>query len=265
MLGKRIESAVADLEDRFVFDRDKPAQVADALTGARVTGVDRRGKYFWIALDRKPWVLLHLGMTGNVRVNGAPRLKLWSESRGRANSGDGSYTRLRLTLQDGVEIAITDPRRFGRIRLTSDPLNEPEIRKLGFDPLAEFPSARELHAILARRRAPIKAVLLDQKVFAGVGNWIADEVLYQARIAPRHVAARLSLLEITRLRSKLLSIVRLAVEVRADSSQYPQTWLFHHRWGRRASGRAIVFDTVGGRTTAWVPALQKSVTVSTRD
>lgn len=279
MRGKRIVTVVADLDDAIVFDRDKPAAVARALQGARVTGVGRRGKYFWLELSRKPWVVVHLGMTGNVRIRKPPRrgargefvkawggLKLWSEAAPdspRAMQGNIlSHARLRITLDDGTEIAMTDPRRFGRIRLAQDPLNELPISKLGFDPLLDFPSARQLHTLLNRRRAPIKAVLLDQKVFAGVGNWIADEVLYQSRIAPHRMATKLSLAEVTRLRTKLLAIVRLAVARRADYSQYPHTWLFHHRWGRDASaavaaGHPIAFDTVGGRTTAWVPELQK--------
>src|SRR5262249_3108444 len=97
---------------------------------------------------------------------------------------------------------------------------------------------------------------------AGVGNWIADEVLYQARIAPRRAARSLSRDEIRRLRAALRSVVETAVAARADSDRYPKSWLFHHRWGRNAAavtrrGEQSRHHTVGGRTSAWVPAIQR--------
>jgi len=95
-----------------------------------------------------------------------------------------------------------------------------------------------------------------------VGNWIADEVLYQASIRPARAASELSMVEIARLRATLLRVIRRAVAVNADSDRFPSSWLFHHRWGRvkgatTGGGAAIVHDTVGGRTTAWVPSRQR--------
>jgi formamidopyrimidine-DNA glycosylase len=120
----------------------------------------------------------------------------------------------------------------------------------------------ELRHLLARRRAPIKSVLLDQGLFAGVGNWIADEVLYQAGLRPQRLASELRLGEVGRLRARLRAIVKRAVAVDADSDRFPRTWLFEHRWGknaeaRTARGERIVHDTIGGRTTAWVPSRQR--------
>jgi formamidopyrimidine-DNA glycosylase len=108
----------------------------------------------------------------------------------------------------------------------------------------------------------MKAVLLDQSFAAGVGNWIADEVLYQARIDPRRLGRSLSDAEGRRLRATLRSVLRTAVRARADSDRFPRTWLFHHRWGRNAEavtarGEKIRHLTIGGRTTAWVPAVQR--------
>jgi formamidopyrimidine-DNA glycosylase len=156
---------------------------------------------------------------------------------------------------------MTNARRLGRIRLLWDPCHEPPIANLGFDPLLDLPPARGIGDLLSRRRAPIKAVLLDQGCFAGVGNWIADEVLYQAGIDPRRPARELSVEEVRRLRRRLRLVIERAVRVQADSSRFPRTWLFHHRWGRRPRARTpkgpIRFDTVGGRTTAWVPRAQR--------
>ena len=105
---------------------------------------------------------------------------------------------------------------------------------------------------------PIKALLLDQAFAAGVGNWIADEVLYQARIDPRRRADELSPVETRRLRAKLKSVVEMAVRVDADKSRFPRGWLFHRRWKRDPTATTLRGDriehlTIGGRTTAWVP------------
>jgi formamidopyrimidine-DNA glycosylase len=172
------------------------------------------------------------------------------------------FCRLRIVADDGTEVAITDPRRFGRLRLARDPLREPPISKLGFDPLEKFPASRELLELLRRRRAPIKAVLLDQGVFAGVGNWMADEILYHAGISPWRLGSSLSAPEVARLRAKLLMVCRKAVAVDADYERYPRSWLFHHRWGKDKDAQTwrkqrIIHETIGGRTTAWVPKAQK--------
>jgi len=95
-----------------------------------------------------------------------------------------------------------------------------------------------------------------------VGNWIADEVLYQAGLDPRRPASSLSREEVGRLRARTRAVVRRAVSVDADAARFPRTWLFHHRWGREdgartARGEPIVHLTVGGRTTAWVPSRQR--------
>ena len=117
--------------------------------------------------------------------------------------------------------------------------------------------------MLRERRAPIKAVLLDQSFAAGVGNWIADEVLYQARIAPSRRAHTLTAAEAApRSARACKSVVATAVAARSDHARFPRGWLFHHRWGRNAeartaSGERIRHITVGGRTTAWVPTVQR--------
>ena len=108
----------------------------------------------------------------------------------------------------------------------------------------------------------LKALLLDQKFAAGVGNWIADEVLYQAKLDPRRRTTSLTESELRRLRTKLSLVVRTAVKANADASRYPKTWLFHHRWGKGKGaktkrGETIRFVTIAGRTTAWVPTVQK--------
>lgn len=248
MLGKYIR-AVNTVDDRIVYDGVTPAAVVKSLTGRMVIGSQRRGKHFWLELDQRPWPVFHFGMTGWMHVY-----------HGEAERP--GHWKIELVLDDDIRVALRDPRRLGRIRLRYDPLNEPPINLLGFDPVHNLPTASFFAKEFARRKAPIKAVLLDQSFSAGVGNWIADEVLYQSGINPARRADQLNLSEVKRLRVNMRSIIRHAVRVGADDAKFPRTWLFHYRWGKTKGavdghGQQIRFAQVGGRTTAWVPTRQK--------
>jgi len=245
--GRRIVEAHCR-PDPIVLSSGSSRKVEKALLGATIEGAGRFGKHLWFELDRKPWPVFHFGMTGAFHFLGPA-------------SETPRFLKLELRLDDGHGFAFTDPRRFGRLRLAHDPRQEPPLLGLGHDPLFGLPEVAELTRLLGARKTPIKAVLLDQAVFAGVGNWIADEVLYQSALKPHRPAASLSKAEVARVRTTLLRVIRFAVSVNADSDRFPRTWLFHHRWGRvtgstTGRGEAIVHDTVGGRTTAWVPSRQ---------
>jgi formamidopyrimidine-DNA glycosylase len=246
--GRRIVIARCE-KDPIVLSGVSPRRIERALTGALIEDAGRFGKHLWFELDRKPWPVFHFGMTGEFHFLGP-------------KAPSPPFLRLELLLDNRRRFAFTDARRFGRLRLAHEPLNEPPLSGLGHDPLFGLPEASDLAALIGARTAPIKAVLLDQATFAGVGNWIADEVLYQAAIRPQRRASDLSGVEVARLRTALLRIIRRAVAVGADSDRFPPGWLFHRRWGRvkgstTVGGDAIVHDTVGGRTTAWVPSRQR--------
>ena len=261
-VGRRIVG-VRCADDPIVFEGVGAARMRRALLGRRVRAVRRHGKHFWFELDGRPWLCVHFGMTGGVHVPGGSSVHLVSSGRRRPPAvWPPRFWKLHLVLDDGGELAIADARRLGRVRLRHDPRREPPISLLGFDALRGLPSPRDFRARLQGRTAPIKAVLLDQGFAAGVGNWIADEVLYQARIDPRRRADSLSAAELARLRDRLRAVVATAVRLRADGDRFPRSWLFHDRWGRQAGavtgrGLSIRHATVGGRTTAWVPAVQK--------
>jgi formamidopyrimidine-DNA glycosylase len=248
-LGGRRIAAVAVVRDPIVYDGVAPARFAGALRGRRVLAVRRKGKHLWMELDRPPFPLFHFGMAGSFELyrDGGERPRFW---------------KVEIAAEDGTRLAMCDPRRLGRLRLRRSPETEDPLARLGFDVLLGLPPSRELAALLARRRGPAKAVLLDQSLFAGVGNWIADEALYQAAIDPRRPASSLAPSEVARLRARLRAIVRRAVAVGADDRRFPRTWLFHDRWGREegartARGERILHLTIGGRTTAFVPSRQR--------
>lgn len=162
----------------------------------------------------------------------------------------------------GFEFAFLDTRRFGRMWLTDDPTKHPRIAKLGYDPLIDFPTPKILGERLLKRKKAIKGVLLDQSLFAGIGNWLADEILFQARLSPHHLANNLTATQIKVLHKSVLSVVKTAVAANADYDQFPKSWLFHERWGKNknaktSTGKKIIHEDVGGRTTAWVPGWQK--------
>ena len=250
-------------DDPIVFDRVSPARVKRVLAGRRVIAVHRHGKHLWFELDRRPWPCLHFGMTGGFHVPGRKSVKLVSSGAKHPRADwPPRFAKLRLTFDDGGELVFADARRLGRVRLRHDPPAEPPISLLGFDALVGVPTPRKFAELLHGRSAPIKAVLLDQSVAAGVGNWIADEVLYQAGIDPRRRASSLSEEELRRVRDKIRSIVAFAVRVGSDSDRFPRRWLFHDRWGKSdmamtSRGDRIRYATIGGRTTAWVPKLQR--------
>jgi formamidopyrimidine-DNA glycosylase len=248
--------------DPLVFEGVSAARVGRALRGRRVRAARRHGKHLWLELDRRPWLLMHFGMTGGLHAPERAPVHLMS-TRGWSPPGwPPRFAKLRLTFDDGGALAMADARRLGRIRLRGDPRRELPLANLGFDALRELPAPGRFRALLRARAAPMKALLLDQTFAAGVGNWIADEVLYQSRIAPHRSARTLTAEEAARLRRRLGAVLATAVAAGANSDRYPRTWLFHHRWdhdalARTASGARIRWETIAGRTTAWAPSTQR--------
>ena len=234
----------------------------------RTLGVARRlGKHMWWEMHgggaKTPESLsplFHFGMTGamSVKGEGASKYKSFVVD---TSSWPPRFAKLVVTFDNGVSLAYTDPRRFGRVRLVAGDVEaSPPISDLGFDPLLAMPPDAEFAAMYAARAAPIKAALLDQKIAAGVGNWIADEVLYHAGVHPETRAKDLSRAQLSEIRRAMGFVVETACRAGADAELFPSDWLFHHRWGKvagKVGGKPISFITVGGRTTAFVAAVQK--------
>ena len=259
--GRRIEH-VWCADDPIVFDSVAPERLRRALNGKRIGTVRRWGKQLWLELDTAPHPLFHFGMAGGFKTPASAPLQLKSGPREDPTAWPPRFVKMRIHLDDGGELAMTDGRRLGRILLRDDPERESPVARLGFDPLLGMPGPKLFSEMLRARAANVKSLLLDQAFAAGVGNWIADEVLYQAEIDPRRRASSLTDVEARRVRARLAAIVKRAVDANADDSRYPRTWLFHRRWGRREGARTvrghrIEHVTIGGRTTAWVPVVQR--------
>ncbi len=262
--GKRVER-VEVVRDPIVFSKDSPKALEKALVARVVESIGRRGKFFWIALSGPgPTVFGHLGMSGWIREVGHEGTRLHGHGKAPFDDASGRprFLRLFIDIGGGRGVAFTDPRRLGRVWLGGPPEDEPRVKRLGRDAFDDLPTVSELLTMLGRRTIAIKAVLLDQAVLAGIGNWIADEVLYQSKIAPKRSAASLVKREVAALRRSIEAVLHHAVKVGADHHQFPKSWLFEHRWGgargaARVGAQLIVREEVGGRTTAWVPSRQK--------
>jgi len=260
--GDRIDRVWTD-DDGIVFDGVRPEALARRLKGRRVTAVRRKGKLLWFEMDEGPWPSFHFGMTGAFLV--PPTQQALAPVALHHGPKSGGWpprsAKIRFHTASGRELVMTNARRLGRIRLHEDLFQEPSFARLGFDPLLELPRAPDLETRLRKRRGPLKGILLDQSFAAGVGNWLADEILYQSKLSPHRTPDSLDASEIRALRSAMKRVVEKAVASDADAARFPRTWLFHHRWGKgdgrkTSRGEAIVYETIAGRTTAWTPSRQ---------
>mgnify|MGYP001029149223 FL=1 len=165
----------------------------------------------------------------------------------------------------GHDVCYTDVRKFGRFHLIESisPRLCLPLSKLGFDPYLEMPTFDEFLKIIQSYRSPsieLKALLLDQTFGAGIGNWIADEILYQSRLHPRKRLNTLANEQLKILYGNIDYVIRTAVDA-GGNHKFPNEWLFHFRWTNRKQTTdfyksTIQFDTVGGRTSAYVPERQ---------
>ncbi|KAI8806370.1 DNA glycosylase/AP lyase [Cladochytrium replicatum] len=271
MVNKKIDR-VETIDDANVF-KIPHGSFAAALKGRTVLEAGRRGKNLFILLGGEgSHAVIHLGMTGCLRVKGVQAQK-FVDFKTDQTDWPPPYWKFVIVADDGTEMCMTDVRRFGSIHLLKDPLNEPPISSLAPDPYLKEPEAESFResikaAVGPAGRTTIKGLLLDQEaVVCGVGNWVADEVLYHARIHPSQPVSSLSDGRIEDLRLSLVNVLEKACEVEADSDRFPSTWLFHHRWfkgkGKKGAiikvegGHTVKFLTVAGRTSAVVPAVQK--------
>ncbi len=262
-----VDAAISDVTirtDAIIFKGVPDESIRACLLGRTAKSVGRRGKIFWIEFCDAPTLFGHLGMNGWVREWGVDGMRLHSHGDRSQELDDGTPRFLKLAIRTDTNrrVAFTDSRRLARIWVSESPETDATVSKLGPDAWTEVLCPADLHSRFGKRNAPIKAVLLDQSVIAGVGNWIADEVLYQARLSPARSTSDLGETEIAALHRSLKHVLDVACEADADFSKFPLDWMFHHRWGggrgaQIIGGHEIVRDTVGGRTTAWVPAVQK--------
>ena len=243
-LGRRI----ADVDDRdtWVCRPHQPGQIRDALVGRALTAARRRGKSMWCETSGGgPALGIHLGMSGRVVVAEPGGAELdggdyWPE--GRRAPGDDRWARFALRFADGGRLMLVDPRRLGRVRL------DPPVELLGPDAATISPA--EFRAALARGTAPVKARLLDQHAVAGVGNLLADDILWRARVHPARRVDELTPGEVDALLRATRQAVRVAL--RAGGVHVLPTVRLRSPGARcPRDGAPMAHGTVGGRTSWW--------------
>ncbi|CAI5488164.1 unnamed protein product [Closterium sp. Naga37s-1] len=232
LVGRRILSVVV-AEDAKVLDGCSAEEVRAALQGRVVVGAGRKGKHLWLLLDQPPMPLFHFGMAGAFAIKGENVVRYKRLAVSPADEWPPRFHKLVLQAEGGVQLAFTDARRFGRIRLAPDPLLCPPVAQLGPDVLLSLPDPVSFASLLRRRSRAVKALLMDQAVLSGIGNWLADEVLYQSRLHPETPSALLSDVHCTALHSSIQQVISKSVAVDADSDRFPPSWLFHVRWSKK--------------------------------
>ena len=218
------------------------------LPGSTLRASEARGKQMAFQFSRGLWVAIHLGMTGRLRIE-------------PSNFAPGRHDHLVLRQRQRA-LVFSDPRMFGRV-LYFQGSGEPPWWS-GIAPAltsAAFTRQVLLGALRRHRRLPIKSALLLQSHFPGIGNWMADEILWQARVHPRTASGEIYGTQAAVVWKAIRFVCRESMKyVGKDFSDPPPGWLFHERWSRGGKcpreGSVLRHETIGGRTSAWCPKCQ---------
>ena len=251
VIGRLIIGIAVD--DEKLIKPYSTGEFCQQLLGQKITSLERRGKYLFFHLSRGKLLVLHLRMTGLLTIN---------------SKGSKRSTRAVLQFDNGDELAFIDRRRLGVMRLVGS--MDEITKKLGIEPLTTDFSAVTLAKKLKVRHAPIKAVLLDQTVVAGIGNMYADEALFAARIHPSKEAEELSSREVKALYKAIVAVLKKAVARKGasvDTYARPSgekgtahdEFNVAHRRGKTCyiCGTAIERLAIRGRGSYFCPKCQK--------
>ena len=250
--GRRIARVEARRED---LRRSFPADLGQRLTGAKVIGLGRRAKYGLIRTERGDTLVFHLGMSGHWRVDPAEI---------------GKHDHLVLETEEGRRLALNDARRFGSVDLVrTEALDHwPAFRALGPEPTGEVTGAW-LKEKFAGRTAPVKAMLMDQRVIAGLGNIYACEALFRARIDPRRLAGKVSRSKLDALAAAIPAVLAEAIAAGGSTLRdfvspdgelgyFAKDFAVYDREGLPcACGGTVRRIVQGGRSTFFCPKCQR--------
>jgi formamidopyrimidine-DNA glycosylase len=281
-----VETIVADLRPHLVgrtitrcelafptiVRHPEPEEFIDAVVGMRIESVGRRGKYILMRFgpsglsghlpmngEEDLLLVVHLGMTGQLRLVDA-------------EAPLANHTHAVFFLDDGRQLRYRDPRRFGRLLVGTEEalLASKKMPILGPEPIDPDFAADELYRRLHKRRTALKAVLLDQRAIAGVGNIYADESLHRARLRPDRIARTVSKRSAQRLHESLRDSLRMAIANRGSSvDTYRDAWgeiggqqeklLVYGRAGEPCftCGRPLSSIRIAGRTTVFCRRCQR--------
>jgi formamidopyrimidine-DNA glycosylase len=251
--GLRRRIVEVDDSDSYVCRPHVPGEIRHALLGGELITAERRGKSMWCQADPSVGTVtlgIHLGMSGKIVIADASGAEVdggdyWE---GRRQAGDYRWARFTLIFDDGGRLMLVDPRRLGRIRLN------PPVEQLGPD--AQLITPDQFRAALtAGSTAPVKARIMDQRRIAGIGNLLADEILWRARIHPARAVGSLTATERSRLLRASRDAIRTALR---DGGVHALTIIPQRRRGGTCPRDHAPMRTgaVDGRTSWWCSAEQ---------
>ncbi|MGD9796094.1 MAG: Fpg/Nei family DNA glycosylase [Acidimicrobiia bacterium] len=242
-VGRRITEAL--VPDAWFCRPHEPAEIVAAVTGQRIVAARRRGKLLLIDVTGGVCLGMRFGMTGRLILDGRAAIDKLEYSSHR---NDPAWDRFGLRFGRRGMLHINDPRRLGGVQL------DPDEAILGPDALTI--TQQELTATLARSLAPVKACLLDQHRVAGIGNLLADEVLWRAGIDPARPASSLDGAQLTALHDSLTTTLPELLE--RGGSHTGDLMADRSRSGRcPIDGAELDRRTIGGRTTYSCPVHQR--------
>jgi formamidopyrimidine-DNA glycosylase len=240
-----------DDSDSYVGRPHAPGELRGALTGRSLTAAHRRGKTMWLETsgtddgpEPGPELGIHLGMSGRIVVTAPDGAVSEGGDPNRYNTRPRNpvWNRFTLRFADGGSLVLLDPRRLGRVRL------DPDIAALGPDATEVTPA--QFRDLISRGTIAVKARLLDQSKLAGVGNLLADEILWQARLSPMARVNSLTPAQVRRLYRALKSAVESAIA--KGGAHTGDVIAARHPGGTcPRDGAPMVHGAVGGRSTWW--------------
>ena len=252
--GQALDRRIVDVDDSdsYVGRPHSPGELRSALMGRSLIAAHRRGKTIWLetsgtgdaAATGGPEIGIHLGMSGRIVVTGPDGsvAAAGDPYRYEARPRRPEWSRFTLIFADGGSLVLVDPRRLGRVRLN------PDIGALGPDAAQVTPA--EFRGLIAKGTIAVKARLLDQSKIAGVGNLLADEILWQARVSPLARVNSLSAVQVNRLYRALKSVLESASA--KGGAHTGEIIAARHPGGTcPRDGAPMVHGTVGGRSTWW--------------
>ncbi|MCP4307980.1 MAG: bifunctional DNA-formamidopyrimidine glycosylase/DNA-(apurinic or apyrimidinic site) lyase [bacterium] len=259
VLTSRLITGVTVARPRMVRRQANPEDFSRRMLGQRIMSVGRHGKFLMTTLEDDIIWVTHLGMSGRI-------------SLAATDDDVVAHSNVIVSLDSGEDFRFIDPRTFGFVAaLTPEELQASSMGRLGRDALTDLPRAKQLHALLAGRQAPMKALLLDQSLVAGIGNIYADEALHRAGISPLRSGGSLQLDEVAALRKAIRATLQHALKYGGSSlddlayllpdgrtGEYTNRLRAYGREGEhcRRCGTEMVKNIIRDRSSTWCPGCQ---------
>ena len=260
VLTGAVITEVAAARPRMLRRQINPADFRRRLMGQEILSVGRHGKFLMMTLGNEIIWVTHLGMSGRISLVARDEPMVL-------------HSNVVVSLDSGIDFRFVDPRTFGFVAaLTAEELEASSMGRLGRDALNDLPTTKQLMSLLAGRQAPLKALLLEQNLVAGIGNIYADESLHRAALAPLRSGGSLTKAEVAALRKAIKDTLQHALKWGGTSLDDLAYQLPDGRTGKytrrlRAYGRSgencrrcgveMVLNVIRGRSSTWCPGCQK--------